>query len=319
MASTVPARRSVTQGRSAVLRYGSHMNRLPRVAIDLQSLHSTFGFGVAGNFAGHLEQAGEARDFVAVDAGGSLPKGIFPWYVPGSPSFLGPFPISSSTLAVPDPGDAPLRIQVEPELAVNCDVVRDGSGAPARLEPRWVAAFDDCSLRRPDARKISEKKHWGPASKGLAPAGFAVTDLDPDGAVGSLRLACFLRRADETRAYGVDSSIGSYTLIGQPLLDWLVDRLRTQRGSDGTPLEDVGALLDASQAGQVLVGIGASRYEHFGETTFVEPGDEAIVAVYDSRVHSRDEVAARIADRRDEALSSASVLRRIARRDVGGG
>ena len=30
------------------------------------SYRSVIGLGVAGNFAGHLEQAGEARDFVAV-------------------------------------------------------------------------------------------------------------------------------------------------------------------------------------------------------------------------------------------------------------
>lgn len=290
------------------------MSEPSRVAIDLDSLHSTFGFGVAGNFAGHLEQAGEAGDFRNVDAGGSMPKGIFPWYVPGSPTFLGPFPISTDTLAVPEAGERPLRIQVEPELAACCDVERDRSGAVSGLTPRWVAAFDDCSLRRPDARKISEKKHWGAASKGLAPTGFAVADLEPDGALESLRLACFLRRGDETRAYGVDSEVATYTLVGQPLLDWLVDRLHGQRGAEDTPLEDVGALLDASGASRVLVGVGASRYEPYGEATFVEPGDEAIVVVYDSRVHSGDEVATRIAERRDASLSAASVLRRCARR-----
>ena len=35
------------------------------------------GFGVAGNFAGHLEQAGEAADFVAVKTDNHIqPKAI---------------------------------------------------------------------------------------------------------------------------------------------------------------------------------------------------------------------------------------------------
>lgn len=38
------------------------------------------GLGVAGNFAGHLEQAGEAADFAKVEA--VQPKAIFPFYVP---------------------------------------------------------------------------------------------------------------------------------------------------------------------------------------------------------------------------------------------
>ncbi|MFA7258063.1 MAG: DUF5718 family protein, partial [Aeromonas bestiarum] len=41
------------------------------------------GLGVAGNFAGHLEQAGEASDFVAVVVRDtSAPKALFPFYVP---------------------------------------------------------------------------------------------------------------------------------------------------------------------------------------------------------------------------------------------
>ena len=41
------------------------------------------GFGVAGNFAGHLEQAGEANDFLTVEVKEAVqPKAIFPFYVP---------------------------------------------------------------------------------------------------------------------------------------------------------------------------------------------------------------------------------------------
>lgn len=36
------------------------------IDLDLQEMRSWFGFGVAGNFAGHLEQAGEDADFVNV-------------------------------------------------------------------------------------------------------------------------------------------------------------------------------------------------------------------------------------------------------------
>lgn len=277
-------------------------------------LTKAFCMGVAGNFAGHLEQAGEASDFVNVPAVGQLPKGIFPWFVPGGGSFLGTFPISHDALVVPEPTNEPTRIQVEPELGLFCDVERDGQGFVSRLRPRWIAAFDDCSMRRAGATKISEKKNWGSASKGLASVAFEVDDLDPDGALASFRLACFLHRGDTTRAYGVDSAVPTYTLFGESLLAWLVDRLNHQRGSDGTPLEDVGAMLAASGASTVLVGVGATRYEPYGETTFVDPGDEAIVVLYDSAVHTPPEVAVAIAERRDDELVAASVLRRVARR-----
>lgn len=288
------------------------MGPLERVPIDLLDLRGTFGFGVAGNFAGHLEQAGEAGDFLNVAAAAERPKGIFPWHAPGVDGFLGAFPLSSDTLVVPDPRDAPGKIQVEPEVGVMCDVVRGDDGRVRALAPRWIAAFDDCSLRRPHARKISEKKNWGAGSKGLATTAFVTSDLDPDGPLASMRLACFLRRGGETQAYGVDSALPSYTLFGDELLAWLVDQLSEQRGSADTPLEDVGALLEGSGAATALVGIGATRYEHHGETTFVQPDDEAIVVVYDAELHAPEVVAECIAERREETLEAASVLRRRA-------
>ena len=288
------------------------MGALTVIDIDLEALRSTFGFGVAGNFTGHLEQAGEAGDFHNVAAAAAQPKGIFPWYVPGSEAFLGTWPLDAARLLVPDPDAAPGRIQIEPELGLYCEVERAEDGSVRTLRPRWAAAFDDCSLRRPNAPKISHKKNWGAGSKGLARRAFAVSDVASDGALESLRLACFLRRGSETHAYGVDSALVSYMLTGERLLDWLVERLHHQHGSDDTPLEDVGALLTESGATSVLVGVGASRYEPLGESTFVQPGDEAIVVVYDAEAHEPDQVTERIAARADEKLGAASILRRVA-------
>ena len=40
-------------------------------------------FGVAGNFTGHLEQAGEAADFINLKVQDkSAPKGVFPTFLP---------------------------------------------------------------------------------------------------------------------------------------------------------------------------------------------------------------------------------------------
>lgn len=283
-------------------------------ALDLDDLRDAFGLGVAGNFAGHLEQAGEARDFVNVSASSaSMPKGIFPWFAPRSGTFLEGFPLSSDTLTVPRiDGDG--RIQIEPELGLVAGVSYDDEGRVQALQPQLLVAFDDCSIRREGARKISEKKHWGAASKGVAASGFAVSDLSLDGIAGSLRLACLMVRDGTAHVYGVDSAVASYTLFGEELLAWLVDRLREQRAADDTPLEDVGALLRASgQPRRVLIGVGASRYEPFGETTFVQVGDEAVVVVYDERVHAPSDVVDAIAARRDSELVAASVLRRVAR------
>ena len=255
------------------------------IDIDLDELRGWFGFGVAGNFAGHLEQAGEAGDFTTVDSEHGAPKGIFPWYAPGNDGFLGEFPLSHDALIVPSPADVdgPLNLQIEPEVGLACEVVWNGDTV-VTLKPFALGAFNDCSIRRPGAPKISYKKNWGPASKGVAHQFFEGHDLTPDGPTASLRLLCHLRTADGTHhEYGVDSPLLGYSYYGDVLLDWIVERLAHQKGSAETPLEDVGALMVASgRPANVLIGIGATRYTSYGESTYLKPGDEAIVRVYDT-------------------------------------
>ncbi|WP_237571964.1 DUF5718 family protein [Mycolicibacterium lacusdiani] len=250
--------------------------------LDEAELRTWFGFGVAGNFAGHLEQAGEAADFVNVTSEGAAPKGIFPWYAPGVDGFLGEFPLSHDAVALPKSA-TPLNLQIEPEVGLACHVVWDGDTV-VTLQPFALGAFNDCSIRRPNALKISHKKNWGPASKGVARQFFDVGDLTPDGPTSTLRLLCHLRTADgQEQEYGVDSPLLGYSYYGEVLLDWITERLANQKGSADTPLEDVGALMVASgRPSKVLIGIGATRYTELGESTYLQPGDEAIVRVYDT-------------------------------------
>ncbi len=258
------------------------------IEIQLDEMTEWFGFGVAGNFAGHLDQAGESGDFETVVAKEGAPKGIFPWYVPGNDTFLGEFPLSNDALIFPPVSDlpadgGPLNLQIEPEVGLACQVIWNGDTV-VTLRPFALGAFNDCSIRRPNARKISEKKNWGPASKGVAREFFEAHDLTPDGPTATLRLLCHLRTADGTHhEYGVDSPLLGYSYYGEVLLDWIVERLANQKGSPDTPLEDVGALMVAAgHPRHVLIGIGATRYTSYGESTYLKPGDEAIVRVYDT-------------------------------------
>jgi Family of unknown function (DUF5718) len=301
---------------------------MPAAPHQLPDLHAIFGFGVAGNFAGHLEQAGEAADFVGVgDAAGEAPKGIFPWYVPGPaneaqpagshgtiPEFLHAFPLSHDRILLPD-GDG-LNLQIEPEVGLLAEVIYDPSGdVVVALRPIAIGAFNDCSIRRPGAKKISHKKNWGPASKGLAPLLVAIDDLTPTGPTATWRLACFLRRDGEVHAYGVDSRLPDYSYYGDTLLGWIVERLAHQAGSADAPLEPVGAYLRAAgNPSHVLIGIGATRYTAVGESTFLQPGDESIVIVYDAAEQSPDDVAAAVAAGREDDLTEASVLRQLVER-----
>lgn len=277
--------------------------------VDLDVLRGAAGIGVAGNFAGHLEQAGEAADFAAVTGvDAQAPKGIFPWYVPGADTFLGTFPLSRDEIELPASADT-VRLQIEPEVGVLCEIGYDADGLPDRLSPIAITAFNDCSIRRPGAAKISHKKNWGPASKGVARVAFPVTNLEPDGPTAAFRLASFLRRGGETHAYGIDSPLPGYSYYGARLLDWIVQQLRHQRGDDGTPLEPVGAYLrEAGCPPQALIGIGATRYTDVGETTYLRSGDDAVVVVYDGGRHAPDDVEQAVREGREGELV-ASVLR----------
>lgn len=268
------------------------------ISLDFDEMRNWFGFGVAGNFAGHLEQAGEAADFVSVVSEGTAPKGIFPWYAPGSDSFLGEYPLSSDQILLPPETDGPLNLQIEPEVGLACRVKWNGDTV-ASLEPFALGAFNDCSIRRPGAPKISHKKSWGPASKGVAAQFFEISDLTPDGPTATLRLACFLRGADgQEHAYGVDSPLLGYSYYGEVLLDWVVERLANQKGSPDTPLEDVGALLVASgHPEHVLIGIGATRYTELGASTYLQGEDQAVVRVYDTASDAASELRQTVSPR----------------------
>lgn len=259
-------------------------------------LHSIIGFGVAGNFTGHLEQAGEASDFVGITAAAGAPKGVFPFYVPAvnaqeADHFLHTFPLSTDTIE--HPGDIqgqPANLQIEPELALLCELnyAPDGAGVVTAITPTHCAAYNDCSTRRPDATKISQKKNWGPNTKGLASDQWLPVDrFNEAGVLKNFRIACYLLRDGQLHTYGEDSPVAGpngYGYMFAQLLDWLVDRLNTQ--PDQGPLEDLSRWLDiAGRPSHAVISIGATRYTPLGETTFLKPGDESVVVAYDATAH----------------------------------
>ncbi|WP_153111319.1 DUF5718 family protein [Propionivibrio limicola] len=252
------------------------------------NLNETICFGVAGNFAGHLEQAGEASDFVNVKVKEAVaPKAIFPIYVPNlANSRLNVYPISSDTIHYPDSGD---NLQIEPEVALLCDIVYDADKKVQALAPKMFTAFNDCSIRRQGARKISEKKNWGPASKGMGANFIPMQGFGPGDELDNYRIASFLRRDGECHAYGLDSPTVEYSYFHAKLLDWVIEKMNQQQ--DEGPAEDIAALLKAAgYPQQTIVTIGATRYTHFGETNFLQPGDESIVVVYDARRFSVQQI-----------------------------
>ncbi len=160
------------------------------------------GLGVAGNFALHLEQAGESADFkdvVTDDPNG--PKGVFPFYVPGREGQLGVYPLSSDTIVLPK---EECNVQPEPEVALLCELEYDGEGKIISLTPTAFGAYNDCSLRKEGAAKISHKKNWGAMSKGLSDTLIPIDRFEEGGIMDRYRIASFLRREGGLFRYGED-------------------------------------------------------------------------------------------------------------------
>ena len=103
------------------------------------------GLGIAGNQAGHLNQAGEAEDFKDIVVVEHAPKGMFPWYIPQHDSFLGVNPLSSSELF----HNGETCLQPEPEMGLVVEFVYSDSSEQL-LDGMKVIGFtsmNDCSRR----------------------------------------------------------------------------------------------------------------------------------------------------------------------------
>ncbi|PSU63002.1 DUF5718 family protein [Photobacterium phosphoreum] len=251
------------------------------------------GFGVAGNFAGHLEQAGEAADFIAVEVKETIqPKAIFPFYLPNIDSgSLAIYPLSATIITPPNDAD---NLQIEPEVALVCDVVYatgiDGvTQTVTALIPRQFGAYNDCSIRKPNAKKISEKKNWGVNSKGISDHLIDIDHFTTGGILDRYRIASFHCRDGEIQRYGEDSAVVGYSYFHHILLDWIIERMNHQQ--DIGPTENIAQLLEQSQyPTQAVISIGATRYTPYGETHFLQAGDSSIVVVYDGSRYSASEI-----------------------------
>lgn len=238
-------------------------------------------FGVAGNFTGHLEQAGEAADFANVKTKeANAPKAIFPTYVPrgsGSavPDFLHTFPFDRDVIIFPR-GEQ--KLQIEPECALIFDATWEGTRL-VDLKPVCFGASNDCSIRKEGAKKISQKKNWCHASKGFMPSIAFNGDFNSISLINNYRIASFLVRDGKAYQYGEDSAVRDYSYIYEKLISWMLEKFNNQINE--SPAEDIHSYLVAAGCPeQIMVSIGATRYTAWGETNFLQADDEAVVVVY---------------------------------------
>jgi hypothetical protein len=251
---------------------------------------SFLGLGIAGNFALHLQQAGEMEDFkdvVTEDEHG--PKGMFPFYLPGFKNQLGTYPLSSEKIVLPEDK---VNVQAEPEVALLCNLEYD-NGKVSKIVPTHFGAYNDCSIRKEGAKKISEKKNWGEASKGFSSELIELDSFTSGCIMDSYRIASFLRRDGIVQRYGEDVELSGYSYFHEKLTNWMVQQMNTQK--DFGPLEPLSEYIATCNfPSQAVISIGATRYTEYGEYTYLQRGDKVIVVLYNENTFTPDEILRRV-------------------------
>ncbi|MDA7817600.1 DUF5718 family protein [Sulfurimonas sp.] len=238
------------------------------------------GLGIAGNFALHLDQAGEAEDFKdIITADEAAPKGMFPFYLPqpvkNAKEILNTYPLSSDTIKLPQED---VNVQAEPEVGLTCKI-EYVDGNISKIIPTHFGAYNDCSIRVKGASKISDKKNWGKSSKGISNNLIAIDKFELGGIMDDYSICSFLRRDGEVHAYGEDVELSGYSYFYNKLLDWMSNQINTQK--DFGPLEPLSEYISTcNYPSEAIISIGATRYTPYGESTFLKNADEVIIVVY---------------------------------------
>ena len=270
-------------------------------------------FGIAGNFTGHLEQAGEAADFKNVKTlEQNAPKAIFPTFLPKKssnltsdasviPEFLTIFPFDPKRIIFPKGEE---KLQIEPECAIIFNATWEDDTL-ASLTPVSFGASNDCSIRKQGAKKISEKKNWGSCTKGFSENQITADGFEKGCKLDDYRIASFLIRNGEVYDYGENSAVRDYSYIYKKLTDWMLYKFNHQQNEG--PAEDIHSYLVAAGCPQqIMVSIGATRYTDWGESNFLQNGDKAVVVVYPESKYTTEDIKkmAETGDFSDRSISA---------------
>ncbi|MBU3014711.1 hypothetical protein KO488_08080 [Poseidonibacter lekithochrous] len=249
----------------------------------IEELKNYLGFAVAGNFAGHLGEAGEADEFKVIKTEEKdAPKGLFPFYIKEHDSFLSTYPISHKEIYTHNREED--KIQAEPELSLICDFVYENKRV-IDIVPKYFSAFNDCSLRVQDGKKLSTKKNWGIKTKGISKDFIKIDNFTEDGILNKYHLSSFIKRDGKLHNYGTISAVKSYSYFFTQLKDWMIEKFNTQE--DCGPLEELGQFMKkAEEAKGMLIASGATAYSEFGKRNFLKKGDELFIYVYNARRYS---------------------------------
>jgi len=218
------------------------------------------------------------------------PNGIVPIYIPpkeNDDSFLNEFPLSHSKLRIPTQYD---HIKIEPEIVLECDI-KYYNKSVLYVIPKRFTVYNNPTLHRLSANKISQNKNWGENSKGVAIKWIDIKDFEEGGTLANYNMVSFIKRGGTIEPYTVDTPIEGYPYFYDNLIEWITKQIKEQK--DVLSLDDVTSLIrQAGNPNKFMITVGTTKLTAIGEKTFLEDRDEVFIVMYDRTKYRAESIKA---------------------------
>ena len=226
--------------------------------------------GVIGNYAGHLSGAENVQE-------NEHPSGLF--VIDHNASSL----TTDAIIHYPTKGE---NIDIEPEFVIEYDIIYEGEQV-SQVRGRRMTIGNDITIRQlKDETKISARKSWGKASKGVYSQWWSLDSLAD---LSDISLISYIETNGECHLATQPLETHQIKLFGAALEDWLVTTLNHQ-GSHGMFDQLLPQLKANGYPTTLTLFTGAPNYTDWGKTYFLQPDDIMHIIGYRTSEYDHQEV-----------------------------
>ncbi|MGO1297747.1 MAG: DUF5718 family protein [Vibrio sp.] len=226
--------------------------------------------GVIGNYAGHLSGAENVQE-------SELPSGLF--VIDQNASSL----TTDAILHYPAKGE---NIDIEPEFVIEYDIIYDGEQV-SQVRRRRITIGNDLTIRQlKNETKISARKSWGKASKGVNAQWWALDSMTD---LANISLISYIETKGESHLATQPLDTNQIKLFGHALENWLVTTMNHQ--TDHGMFDQILPQLKANHYPKTLtLFTGAPNYTAWGKAHFLNPDDIMHIIGYQTSEYDHQEV-----------------------------
>ncbi|MBF9003464.1 DUF5718 family protein [Vibrio nitrifigilis] len=231
---------------------------------------SSITIGVIGNYFGHLSSAENVHE-------SEIPSGIF--IIDQNASSL----TNGDATHYPERGS---KVDIEPEFVIRYTIEYTDNKV-SKLIPLQLTVGNDVTIRSLEgATKISSRKSWGQASKGIHPTWWSINQIDN---LNNLSLVSYIERDGEAHLTTQPLRIEEMKLFGQALDTWMVEAINGQQ-EHGMFDEILPTLAAQGYPEELILYTGAPNYTTWGTENFLQPGDSMHIIGYKTDNFSDEQI-----------------------------